>query len=302
MLSVVSNSVLVVSKLGIGLLIGSVSVISEAIHSGVDLAAAVIALVAVRKSGKPPDADHPFGHGKLENISGTVEALLIFVAAIWIIVEAVKKLIHHEPLEAVGWGIGVMLASAVANLVVSQQLFRVGRKTNSAALLADGWHLRTDVYTSAGVMVGLALIWLGQRVFPDRDLSWVDPVCAIAVALLIFRAAWELTIESGRDLLDVKISDRDESIVREVIAEFQPVVHGAHKLLTRRSGHARFVQFHIQVSGEMTVEESHQLTHRIAQAIATRLPETVVVIHVEPFHPVVLQTSILPKKDEKTAP
>ena len=293
LLSVVSNSILMVSKLLIGMAIGSVSVISEAIHSGVDLVAACIALVAVRTSGKPADDDHPFGHGKIENISGTVEALLIFVAAIWIIVEASKKLIQRQPLEAVGWGIGVMLLSAVANMIVSHMLFKVGRKTSSPALLADAWHLRTDVYTSAGVMVGLALLWLGEKILPSRDFFWIDPLCALAVGLLIIKAAWKLTIESGRDLLDTKISDHDQAVIREILARFRPDVRSAHKLRTRRSGHTRFVQVHIQVEGSMTVEDSHQLSHRIIRAVEDRLPETSVTIHVEPSHPVTLRTSIL---------
>jgi len=293
LLSVISNSILVISKLLIGVAIGSVSVISEAIHSGVDLIAACIALVAVRTSSKPADDDHPFGHGKIENISGTVEALLIFVAAIWIIIEASKKLLQRQPLEAVGWGIGVMLVSAVANLIVSQMLFKVGRKTNSPALLADAWHLRTDVYTSAGVMVGLGLLWLGEKILPSRDFFWIDPLCALTVALLILKAAWKLTIESGRDLLDAKISDEDQAIVREILTQFRPEVRSAHKLRTRRSGHMRFVQVHIQVEGHMTVEDSHQLSHRIARAVENRLPETSVAIHVEPSHPVTLRTSIL---------
>src|SRR5512136_1708331 len=136
-LSVISNTALVTGKLIIGLLIGSVSVISEAIHSGVDLLAAVIALFAVKTSHRVADEDHPFGHGKVENISGTIEALLIFLAAGWIIYEAAHKLIRPEPLEAVGWGVGVMLVSSIANIVVSQMLFKVGRETDSMALQAD---------------------------------------------------------------------------------------------------------------------------------------------------------------------
>ena len=128
LLSVISNTALVVGKLVIGLLIGSVSVISEAIHSAVDLVAAVIALFSVRRSGLPADEDHPFGHGKIENISGTVEALLIFLAAGWIIFEAVEKLMTPGPLEDTGWGIAVMFVSAVVNIIVSQMLFKVGRR------------------------------------------------------------------------------------------------------------------------------------------------------------------------------
>ena len=215
LLSVASNTILVLLKLTVGIIIGSVSVISEAIHSSVDLLAALIALFAVRTSGKPADAEHPFGHGKVENISGTVEALLIFLAAGWIIFEAVKKLKDPEPLEEVGWGVAVMMVSSAANILVSKALFKVGKETDSVALQADAWHLRTDVYTSAGVMAGLAIIWIGRIVLPGTDLNWVDPVAAIGVALLIIKAAYQLTVESARDLLGCKPSQRRRGMHKE---------------------------------------------------------------------------------------
>ena len=155
-LSVASNSLLIVLKIVVGLLIGSVAVISEAIHSGIDLLAAVIALFAVRASSARADEQHPYGHGKVENISGTIEALLIFAAAAWIIYEAVRKLIDPDEIDMPVWGVGVMLVSAMVNIFVSRRLFKVGKETDSVALQADAWHLRTDVYTSVGVMVGPA--------------------------------------------------------------------------------------------------------------------------------------------------
>ena len=195
--SVASNSALVLLKLAVGIITGSVSVISEAIHSGMDLLAAIIALFAVKKAGKHADAEHPFGHAKVENISAFIEALLILLAAIWIIYEAVHKLINPQPLEIVGLGVAIMFISTMANLTVSQLLFKVGKKTDSPALMADGWHLRTDVYTSAGVMVGLGLVW-GCEYFFGLKLYWLDPVVAIAVAILILRTAYRLTMHSIR--------------------------------------------------------------------------------------------------------
>jgi cation diffusion facilitator family transporter len=161
-LSIVSNATLVGLKLLVGLIIGSVSVLSEAIHSAMDLMASVIAFLSVRTSAKPADARHPFGHGKYENLSGALEALLIYIAAIWIIFEAIHKLIAPQPLEKPGFGIVVMLISAVANWLISLRLFKIGKETDSIALQADAWHLRTDVYTSAGVMAGLIIIWAGN--------------------------------------------------------------------------------------------------------------------------------------------
>lgn len=196
-LSVVSNATLVVLKLVVGVLIGSVAVIAEAIHSGVDLVAAVIALLAV-KAAATPDARHAVGHGKVENVAGTVEALLIFMAAAWIIYEAVKKLVHPEPLDAAFWGVGVMLVSSLVNLLVSHRLFTVARETDSVALQADAVHHRTDVWTSAGVMAALTLITLGRVVLPGRNLGIIDAIAAIAVALLVLKGAWELTLHDAK--------------------------------------------------------------------------------------------------------
>lgn len=282
MLSVISNTTLVVLKIIVGLVIGSVSVISEAIHSGVDLLAAIIALFAVRSSGKPADKEHPFGHGKIENISGTVEALLIFFAGIWIIYEAGKKLLHPEPLDAPGWGVAVMLISAAANFFVSHNLFKVGKATDSVALQADAWHLRTDVYTSAGVMGGLALISLGKLIVPDVNIRWLDPVAAIAVALMILKTAYNLTIESGRDLMDVALPQDEGDWVRNYVAKFKPVVRGFHHLRTRKSGSQRFIQFHLLVDADMSVDESHRLNDKIVSAIKQHLDNAVVTIHIEP--------------------
>jgi cation diffusion facilitator family transporter len=282
LLSVVSNSALVLFKLVVGFLIGSISVISEAIHSAVDFLAALIAFVAVRKSGKPADADHPFGHGKVENISGTVEAALIFLAAGWIIFEAVKKLRYPEPLDEPGWGVLVMLLSAVVNTVVSHLLFKVGRETDSLALQADALHLRTDVYTSAGVMVGLALIWLGERVFPGTHFHWLDPAAAICVAFLIIKAAYDLTIKSARDLLDESLPPEELDLIRSHIREFAPEVRGFHRLRTRKSGSERFVEFHMLVDADMSVERSHHISDRIMDAIKEHYPDSTVTVHIEP--------------------
>ena len=282
LLSVISNAVLVLLKLVVGIMISSVSVISEAIHSGMDLVAAIIAWFSVRTSSKPADDDHPFGHGKIENVSGTVEALLIFLAAGWIIYEAIKKFIHPESIETAFWGVGVMLISATTNIIVSQKLFKVGRETDSVALQADAWHLRTDVYTSLGVMVGLSLIWIGQWIFPNYDLNWLDPVCAIAVALLIIKASYDLTVQSARDLLDANLPEEEQAWIRNLLESQRGILHGYHYLRTRKAGHFRFVEFHVQVDRKMTVESSHQLAQILSQAIKDQLPHSTVTIHVEP--------------------
>ena len=282
-LSVISNTLLVLAKCAVGIAIGSVAIISEAIHSAVDLLAAFIALFAVRTSDKPADGDHPFGHGKVENISGAVEALLIFVAAGWIIYEAVHKLRHPgEEIFAAGWGVLVMFISSVVNIIVSQRLFSVGKRTDSIALQADGWHLRTDVYTSAGVMLGLAVIWLGGHLFTGIDLLWVDPLAAIIVALLIIKAAWRLTRDATRDLLDAGLPPEEEGWLRDYLARERPSVRGFHHLHTRKAGSVRFIEFHLLVDEEMSVKDSHGISEVMDGEIAEQFPGARVTVHIEP--------------------
>lgn len=288
-LSVASNTSLVIFKVIVGLSIGSISVISEAIHSGVDLLAAIIALYAVTHSDRPADKRHPFGHGKIENISGVVEALLIFLAAGWIIFEAIKKLMHPEPMDTATWGIVVMGVSCVVNVVVSKMLFKVGKATDSIALQADAWHLRTDVWTSFGVMSGLSIILVGKLISPSTHLDWVDPAAAMAVALLIVKAAWHLTEQSFHDLMDVSLPENEVEKVRRILDNARPRIDGYHALRTRKAGAARFVEVHMIVDPRMTVDESHALTDRIADSVNEQIGKTRVTVHIEPndgSHPV----------------
>jgi cation diffusion facilitator family transporter len=273
---------LVALKLTVGFLIGSVAILSEAIHSAVDLVAALIALFSVRTASLPADGRHPFGHGKIENLSGTAEAVLIFVAAGWILWEAAAKLRAPQAVEAIGWGVLVMLLSAGANVLVSRRLFQVGQETDSIALMADGWHLRTDVYTSAGVMAGLAILWAGERLFPGTHLHWLDPVAAIVVAMLILKAAWSLLRQSAGGLLDETLPDEEEAAIRRILQGHCPVIHGYHQLRTRKAGPFRFVEVHIQVDPQMSVATSHRLSQDLVREIRQTLPQATVTVHVEP--------------------
>lgn len=281
LLSVLSNLLLVGLKIVVGLLVGSISIMSEAIHSGMDLIASLIAYFAVRTSAKPADEKHPFGHGKVENISGAVEAILIFTAAGWIIYAAVGKLMHPKALEETSYGVLVMLFSAIINFIISNRLFAVGKEADSVALQADAWHLRTDVYTSAGVMVGLAVIWLAELFLPSINLEWLDPVIAIAVALFILRAAYALTVQSARDLLDIRLPDSDINTIMEVIMK-QKEVCGFHGLRTRKAGPMKFVEFHLKVNPDMTVNDSHRITKIIEDELKETWKESDITIHVEP--------------------
>jgi len=280
-LSVASNSALVVFKLIVGLSIGSVSVLSEAIHSGIDLVAAMIAYFAVRSSAQPADKQHHYGHGKFENVSGFVEAILIFLAAAWIIFEAVKKILHPEPIEMIGWGILVMGLSSFVNMAVSQMLFKVGNETDSIAIKADAWHLRTDVYTSMGVMGGLGLIWLIELVWVGHHVHWIDPLAAMIVALMIIKAAYDLTVQSLGDLLDASLPEDDNIRICELIKK-QPGVISFKNLRTRKAGHTKFIEFDLLVDGNMSVEQAHNLTDYIIADIEKVLAHSKVTIHIEP--------------------
>ena len=282
LLSVISNSVLVTLKLLTGLLTGSISVLSEAAHSSMDLIASIIAFFSVRISARRPDEEHPFGHGKVEDISALAEALLIFVAAIWIVVEAVHKLFNPQPLETIGWGALVMLFSVLANIVISQMLFHVGKKTESPALIADAWHLRTDVYTSAGVFAGLGIIWVGSLFFPSVNLNWVDPVAAILVALLICQAALKLTIDAVRDLIDTSPPPQEVIWLSAYLKSWYPTVRSVHRLRMRKSGAARFIDLHIVVEPSMTVNESHMITEKMMYAVRKEMSSADLTVHIEP--------------------
>ncbi|MEI6186846.1 MAG: cation diffusion facilitator family transporter, partial [Dehalococcoidia bacterium] len=266
LLSVVSNSILVILKLVTGLLTGSVSVLSEAVHSSMDLIASVIAFFAVRISARRPDAEHPFGHGKVEDISALAEALLIVIAAVWIVVEAISKIISPQPLETLDWGIAVMLLSVVANIIVSHLLFKVGKKADSPALIADAWHLRTDVWTSAGVLAGLSIIWVGARLWPEVNLSWIDPVAAMMVAMLILRASITLTMGAIKDLIDTSPPAHELYWLSGYLESWYPTVRSIHRIRTRKSGAARFIDLHIVVDPAMTVSDSHAITEKMTAA------------------------------------
>lgn len=279
--SVISNSVLVVFKLIVGIAIGSVSVMSEAIHSAIDLVAAAIAFFAVRSSSRPADKEHQYGHGKFENISGFVEALLIFIAAIWIIFEAVKKLINPTAMEMAGWGVLVMAISSVVNFFVSSVLFKVGKETDSIAITADAWHLRTDVYTSLGVMFGLALIWIIENLFLNVHVHWIDPLIAIVVAFLIIKAAYDLTKQSLGGLADESLPAEENKKIADIISSVDNVISYKH-FHTRKAGDTRFVEIDILVDANMSVQAAHDLTETIMGNIDKCYNNTQVLIHVEP--------------------
>ena len=276
-ISIISNASLIVFKLVIGLMSGSISIMSEALHSGSDLVASVIAFFSVRQSAKPADDSHRYGHEKMENVSGVLEALLILVAAVVIIVEGVHKIIDGVELEHVWLGVAVMLVSAIVNLVVSRLVLDpVARATDSAALEADAAHLMTDVYTSLGVAFGLTLVQItGYALF--------DPIAAITVACLIIVTAFRLIRNSTRILLDATLPADELELIRKCVADHRgDLIIGYHKLRARQAGSRRHIDLHIVVDDAMTVGEAHDVAEHIQRDIQACVPNSDVLVHVEP--------------------
>lgn len=273
-LSIVSNAALVILKLIVGIFSGSVSVISEAAHSGIDLIASVIAFFSVRVSDVPADDDHPFGHGKIENISGVVEAVLIFIAAGYIVFEAIRKMIAPSHQVDTSLGIIVMLISSVANYLISSLLFKVAKKTDSVALEADGHHLRVDVWTSMGVFLGLGLIKL-------TGWAFLDPIIAMVVAILIMKVAYDLTREAGKPLVDSRLPGHEIERVTAILHSETQII-GFHKLRTRKAGPHRHIDVHIIVPEDLTVKEAHDVAEQLEHKIRNEFGGAQVVTHVEP--------------------
>ena len=280
LVSVCSNITLIIMKVIVGVISGSVSIISEAIHSAMDLVAALIAFFSVRKSDAPPDERHPYGHDKIENVSGVIEAVLILIASGWIIIEAVKKLFNPSDIEGISLGFMVMLASAAVNWIVSGHLYRIAKEEDSVALAADALHLKADVLTSLGVAGGLFGIWAASHF--GYNLYYLDPVVAIGVAIFITKEAIEMLNHAFQPLVDHSLSEEELAITAEVIQQFRPQSDGFHELRSRRAGRRRHIDFHLTLPREMTVAESHSICDQIERAIEERLPYSVVLIHVEP--------------------
>jgi cation diffusion facilitator family transporter len=272
-LSIVSNTFLIIMKLVVGIVSGSVSIISEAIHSSMDLLAALIAFFSVKVSDDPPDSKHPYGHGKVENISGVIEAILIFAAAGLIIFQAVRKL-AGEPyeLEIVWIGMLIMIVSAIVNFIVSRRLYNIARKTKSIALEADALHLKTDVYTSAGVAAGLGLIAV-------TGLKWLDPVVAILVAFLIVYESFLLLKKAFSPLIDTAWSEDEIKVLEKRLSKMSV---NYHDLRTRKAGSYRFIDMHVVIPEDRSVGDAHRYCDEIEDELSRNYENLSVVTHIEP--------------------
>ena len=275
-LSIASNSILIALKLAAGAITGSIAIITEAIHSLIDLVASVIAFISVRKADEPADAEHPYGHEKVENLAATIEGMLILVGAAVIVYEASHRLAVGASVDSLGIGIAVMGISVVANLVVSGVLSRRAREHDSAALEGDAAHLRTDALTSAGVLVGLGLVEITGAVA-------FDSITALIVAAAIVWAGLTIVRRSSRVLVDEVLPDSEMDRIEAAIAAARtPEVAGYHKLRARRAGSRRHIDFHVQYRSGTTLERAHELAHQMRASIEGEIPQAEVLIHAEP--------------------
>jgi cation diffusion facilitator family transporter len=274
-LSIVSNLALTTMKLAAGLLSGSVAILSEAAHSAIDLVAALLAYFSVRAADVPADREHPYGHGKIENVSGTIEATLIFVAAGYIVYEAIHKLIRGGELQSLSLGIAVMAISAIVNILVSRRLFRIAKETDSVALEADAHHLSVDVYTSASVFFGLLLISL-------TGIHALDPIIGLAVAVVIGKVAYNLVKKAFGPLIDIGLPEEELDRLSDILCSDARVL-AYHKLRTRKAGAERHIDVHLLVSSDLSVSEGHRLAEDMEDKVREGFSRVHIITHVEPI-------------------
>jgi cation diffusion facilitator family transporter len=275
-LSIASNATLIAIKLAAGAVTGSIAIVTEAVHSLIDLVASVIAFVSVRKADEPADADHPYGHAKVESLAAAIEGMLILIGAGIIVFEATHRLVVGASVEALGFGIAVMAVSLVANLIVSTVLSRQARAHDSPALEGDAAHLRTDALTSAGVLVGLTLVEV-------TGVVALDSITALLVAGAIVTAGLRIVRRSSGVLVDEALPPEEMDRIEAAIAAARtPEVAGYHKLRARRAGSHRHIDLHVQYRSGTSLERAHELAHEMRDAIEGAIPGAEVLIHAEP--------------------
>lgn len=256
---------------------GSVGMLSDALESGVNLVAAVLALVVLNIAAQPPDEEHTYGHTKAEYFSSGVEGSLILVAGIMIATAAVERLVHLRPLEQTTLGLILSLVASLVNFAVARVLLRAGQQYRSITLTANSRHLMTDVWTSVGVLAGVLAVTM-------TGWYWLDPVLALVVAAQIAFSAFKLLRQSVAGLMDAALPEVEIALITQTLARFQEM-YGIqyHALRTRQSGVQRFVSLHVQVPGDWNVQRGHSLLEEIEQAIRHQLLPVSILIHLEPI-------------------
>jgi cation diffusion facilitator family transporter len=275
-ISILSNTILIALKVAAGAITGSIAILTEAAHSGIDLIASVVAYFSVRKADEPADESHPYGHQKVENLAAAIEGMLILVGAAIIVYESVRRLSEGAEIESLGIGIAVIGFSAVANFGVSGYLYHQARVTDSPALEGDAAHLRTDAFTSIGVLVALVLV-------EATGVNELDAITALVVAVAIVVAGLRIITRSSRVLVDEALPPEELAAVRDAIERHgAPEVIGFHKLRARRAGSRRYVDLHVQFRDGTSLQRAHEISHELQGAIRAELRGADVLIHLEP--------------------
>ena len=286
-LSVVSNAALIILKLIAGFISGSISIISEAVHSCSDLLASVITLFSVHKSEQPADFDHQFGHGKYEDLSGLIEGILIILAALYILYEVLKKITGvSEPISDSGLGMIVMFISVVANVLVSLYLMKVAKNTDSIALYADAEHLNTDIYSSLTVFLGLVCIHY-------TGIHAIDPILAVIVAVIIIHTGYKICKEAVNNLLDGSLPEKNIKEIKSIIEKYnEHGICGIKEIKTRKAGKNKEINITLLLEGERTIKYAHALCDALEKDIEQNLGNTEVTIHVEPIGSPAVSTAV----------
>jgi cation diffusion facilitator family transporter len=275
-LSIASNAALILIKAAAGALTGSVAILSDAVQSAIDLVASIVTFFSVRKADEPADATHRYGHEKLEDLSAGIEAVLLLVGAAIIAFQAIRRLTEGGRVDSIGIGIVVVAVAGTANLFVAAYLKRTARSTGSAALAADAAHLYTDALVSGGVLAALVIVEL-------TGANWVDPVAGLLVAVAITVTGVQILLSAGRRLIDETLPPEELDAVRAVVDSFVGTrVAGYHDLRARHAGSRHEVDLHLQFPAGTSLEDAHGLAHEVDAAIQARLPNTTVLVHLEP--------------------
>jgi cation diffusion facilitator family transporter len=278
-LSVISNSALIVLKIVAGAITGSIAIVTEAVHSSIDLLASIVAYLSVRKADEPADADHMYGHSKIENLASAIEGMLILAGAGVILFEAVRRLSTGAHVGSLGFGIAAVAVSTVVNIGVSSYLYRQARRHDSPALEADAAHLRADAVTSFAVLAGLVLV-------QATGVVEFDAVVALVVAVAIVYAGIRILTRSSRVLVDEALPGEELDVVRETIASYPgEEIVGFHKLRGRRAGSARHIDLHVQFVAGTTLERAHAIAHELQDQIRSQIRGADLLVHLEPARP-----------------
>jgi cation diffusion facilitator family transporter len=276
-ISIVASILTISIKSAAYYITGSVGFLSDAMESLINLAAGIIAFTMLTIAARPPDNEHPFGHDKAEYFSSFIEGVLINIAGIGIVYTAINRIYHPQPLEALNLGMALSVLATLINLATARILLHYGRKHNSITLEADARHLMTDVWTTVGIITGIAMV---------KFTGWqlLDPFMAIAVALSIFYTGTKLIIRSTDGLMDTKLSEKELIIVKQILDRYKEQGIDYHALYTRQASSKRFITFHLLFPGDYSIHQAHEISKSIENDIVAEFPYSSVFIHIEPIN------------------